>query len=422
MMKTLTRFSLAALAACLLFACNKPDVQTAPNRRVVIMYAAAFSNLSDSIAEDVRELCDGDIPFVGSGDVLLVYSHHTARGRDYNTPTSPVLFRAYRDMDGKQHRDTLAVYPSSDISSSPEVLNKVLTQVKESFPARSYGLVFSSHARGWLPVNYYDNTSSGDVWSSPASLAPMLYGPRRIGNSQRNEYPMTKWLGIEYPLESSGIDIRDLADAIPMDLDFFLMDACLMGCVEVAYELREKCKYVVFSPTEILSNGFIYTLMASRLLNVAEPDLLQICTDYMDFYNAQSGWYQAATVTMVDCSEIEPLAKACAEIIAAHPDGVAGADRNAVQHYYYNNYSDTLPWFYDLRDMMEKAGATASEMDRLDAALSSCVLYAGATPKFFDLKLERVCGLSMYLPYPDKEELNSYYKTLSWNKATGLIQ
>ena len=422
MKKTLTRCAFAVVSALLLIACSGTETEIAPNRRVVLMYAAAYSNLSPSIAQDVSELCEGDIPYIGSDDILLVYSHHTHKNQsDYTTPTNPVLFRAYKDFDGQTRSDTLKIYPSSDVSSTAAVLNQVLTEVKESFPARSYGLIFSSHARGWLPVNYQDDSVEDDMWTIFSRIAPSMVGDNPWGSDGR-EFPMTKWLGIEKPIELSGIDIRDLADAIPMKLDFFLMDACLMGCVEVAYELKDKCNYIVFSPTEILSNGFIYTLMSSRLLNVASPDLEQVCRDYMDFYNSQSGYYQAATVTMVDCSGVRRLAEVCAEIIAAHKEGIEGADREEVQHYYYFNGSDTLPWFYDLRDVLDKAGATEGELARLDAALNGCVVYSGATPKFFDLHLDRVCGLSMYLPYPDKDELNDYYKTLAWNKATGLIQ
>ena len=407
MMKTLKRCALLALAAVVLLACNRTEYDNAPNRRVFLMYAAAFSNLSPSIAEDVKELCEGAIPAVGSGDILLVYSHHT-RG-SYSIPTNPVLFRVFHDVDGKQCRDTITVYPDTDVSSTPEVLHKVLSEVKEKFPARSYGLLFSSHARGWLPVNYEDKSSGSDIWTFDA--------PRRMP-----AFPETKWLGIEHPQETSGIDIRDLADAIPMKLDFFLLDACLMGCVEVAYELRNTCHYLVFSPTEILSNGFMYDSMASHLMNVKDPELQQICQEYFEYYNSLSGLYRSATITMVDCTKTEALADVCAGIVAAHRDSFHAADRDEIQHYFYQNGSNTYPWFYDLRDVFAKAGATEAELERLDAALAGCIVYSAATPKFFDLVLENVCGMSMYYPYPDKKELNDYYKTLSWNKATGLIQ
>ncbi len=365
------------------------------------MYAAAYSNLSSSIATDVDELCEGNIPAAGSGDILLVYSHHLKTPADYKTPTNPVLVRAYTGLDGNLKKDTLTVYPETDVSSSAEVLHKVLTEVKEKFPARSYGLIFSSHARGWLPVGYTEPSSTVFFANS----------------ANREVFPLTKWFGIEN-VTGSGIDTRELADALPMKLDFFLMDACLMGCVEVAYELKEKCRLLVFSPTEVLSNGFIYSVMGSRLLNVQEPDVKQVCVDYFDYYMAQPDYYQSATITMVDCAKTEVLAKVCSEIISAHRDSWGSIDRTKVQAYFYNEFH----WFYDLRDIMVNAGATEAELQKLDAALDDCLLYTAATPKFFNLKLDRVCGLSMYLPYPDKEELNNYYKTLSWNKAIGLIQ
>ena len=389
----------AALAACLLFACNSAEIQTLPLRRVTLMYSAAFSNLSASIAEDERELREGYIPSAGCNEVLLIYSHHTT-GPGYYTPTNPVLERVYRTSDGKTRRDTITVYPDSDVSSTPEVLHKVLTEVKEKFPAPSYGLIFSSHARGWLPVDYRENDM-------------ILFG----AGAQHKDYPPTKWLGIENA-DGSGIDIRDLADAIPMKLDFFAIDACLMGCVEVAYELRDKCRFLMCSPAEILTNGFIYDKMGPRLFHTDTPDILQLCKDYYDFYMAQSGYYRSATITLIDCGRMEPLAGICSEIVSAYGDEIAALERSTVQAYFYNN----LHWFYDMRDIFFKAGVPKAEMDRLDAALSECISYKAATPTFFDLKLENVCGLSMYLPYPDREELNSYYKTLSWNKAIGLIQ
>jgi hypothetical protein len=43
------------------------------------------------------------------------------------------------------------------------------------------------------------------------------------------------------------------------------------------------------------------------------------------------------------------------------------------------------------------------------------------TATFFDLSLDRCCGLSVYLPNPSRPVLNSYYKTLDWNKVVGLL-
>ena len=399
MVKSLTRILALALAAFLICSCDWCEREPESYKRVVLMYCAAYSNLSSAIQEDADDFCQGGIPGRRDGNVLLIYAHHTAKARDYTTPTEPVLYRAYKDRKGNVYRDTLAVYPSTDVSSTPEVLHKVMTEVADRYKAEKYGLMFSSHGRGWLPVDY----------SEPSYTVFMAKG--------RKQYPPTRWLGIEL-VDGSGIDIRDLADALPVHLEFFLMDACLMGSVEVAYELRKHCDYLLISPAEILTNGFVYTTMASNLFGRPSPDLEKICREYYEYYQAQSGVFQSATVSLVDCRGLDALASVCAGIIAAHRGELDAADRSAIQPYFYNE----LHWFYDMRDIFVKAGATPEELERLDGALAACLPYTAATEKFFDLELKNVCGLSMYYPYPDRDELNAYYKTLAWNKATGLIQ
>lgn len=399
MIKSPVRILCALICAALLLSCSKQEADHLPNRRVVLFYAAAFNNLSASINTNIDDFCASGLPYVGNSDVFLVYAHMPERYGKY-TPTHPVLFRAYRGPDGAVRRDTLIVYPDSDVSSSADVLRKVLTDVKDNFPASSYGLLFSSHAKGWVPPGYAEKNNT--IWSTGAP---------------RKEYPLTRELGTEN-VEGSGIDIKDLPGAIPMHLDFFIMDACLMGCVEVAYEIKDKCDFLLFSPTEILSAGFPYTTMPPKLLNTPEPDLVGIARDFYEMYEAQSGMFRSATVTVVDCRKLDALASCFRDIVSEHRDDLDEAPRSQVQAYFYNEYH----WFFDLRDLLYEAGATDAELQRLDKALSDCITYKAATEKFFDLKLESVCGLSVYFPIPGNTVLNNYYKTLSWNQTTGLIR
>ena len=90
----------------------------------------------------------------------LLLKNPATRRLEYDYPTEPVLFRAWRDPDGTYRRDTLITYPDSDISSTPEVMSKVLNDIRELFPAPHYGLVISSHGKGWIPTGYSENNSS----------------------------------------------------------------------------------------------------------------------------------------------------------------------------------------------------------------------------------------------------------------------
>lgn len=390
MRKTIVHILLAALLLC---ACQPEGFNAPPLHRVTVMYAAAYSTLSGDIREDIDEMCDGMLPTLASGDVFVVYSHTRPTKYDHNN--NPVLFRAWRDTKGNPCRDTLKVYPSTDISSTPEVMHKVLSDVQELFPAPHFGLIISSHGMGWLPVGYKERN---DLYADLLSA--------------------TKEACIEN-VDGSGIDVNLLPDALPMKMDYILMDSCLMGCVEVAYELRDKCGLLLLSPTEVLSDGLVYNTMGELLTNVATPSIKTIAKQYFDHYQAMSGLYQSATITLVDCSKLEPLADVCRQLTDAHRSAIAALNHDDVQGYFYN---ESTHFFFDLKDIYVQAGATMAELEALDSALGNAIVYAAATEKFFNLELERVCGLSMYLPYAEKGKLNSFYKTLAWNKAIGLIK
>ena len=366
-----------------------------PLHRVTIMYAAAYSNLGYSIAEDIEDICGSGLPSLKSSDVFLVYSHMPSRGGDFTTPTSPVLFRAWADPDGTPRRDTLITYPGTDVSSSPEVMRKVLSDVKELFPAQHFGLVISSHGRGWIPTGYTENYSFS---FSSASL-------------------QTKEFCIE-SVTGSGINIPDLPDALPMKFDYIILDSCLMGGIETAWEIRDKCSLLLFSPTEILTDGFVYKTMGPLLTNVVNPDIKRVARDYYELYQSRSGYYQSASVTLVDCTRLQPVAEACRNLVDKYRIQIENTSATKVQAYFYND----LHWFFDLRDIFFQAGASEEDLAVLDAALSDAIVYTASTDTFFDLRLERVCGLSMYKPYSILTDLNNYYRGLSWNKAIGLIK
>ena len=381
------------LPLAMILASCKPDNPAAPPlHRVTIMYAAAYSSLSASITSDINDMCEGMLPSLSSGDVFVVYAHTRASSTNHNI--NPVLFRAWRDKDGTAHRDTLKTYPKTDVSSSPEVMNKVLNDIKDLYPAPHYGLMISSHGMGWLPRAYEE--------------AKDAYVPFSVG---------TREICIEN-VNGSGIDVNLLPDALPMKMDFILMDSCLMGCVEVAHELRDKCGLLLFSATEILSDGMVYTTMPPLLLNVANPDLKTIARQYYEHYQAQRGLYQSASITLVDCAQTEQLAQVCKKLTNKYRTEISFLNHNDVQAYFYN---ESTHYFFDLRDIYVQAGITAEELAELDAALEKTVQYTASTDKFFNLELERVCGLSMYLPYWDHDKLNAFYQTLSWNQAIGLI-
>lgn len=395
-------------------------------RKVLLLYSAGYNSLRNYLLDDITDLKEGWLPGNDcNDDVLLVYTHTPKSSGAYNNPTSPYLIRLYRDKDGIAVSDTLLTYPEGTISSSAEQLNEVLCYVRDNFTSRSYGMIFSSHATGYLPSGYYTNPSGyryqkSRMMRSRGIPAPVPY----IEPDFDPSLPMVKSIGQDQVGPSTTrvsyeMELTDFAEAIPMKLDYLLFDACLMGGIEVAYELRGKCGQLGFSQAEVLAEGLDYKTLTQHLLQREEPYPLGVCRDYFMQYDIQTGVYKSATISLVDCDKLDPVAEVCRDIFSAHREGLASINHEDVQRY----YRSSKHWFYDLESIVMKAGASEEEIARLQGALDQCLLYKGHTPEFMsEFRIDTFSGFSMYLPCHGSAELSKFYKTLQWNMATGLVE
>lgn len=404
---------MASVSAAVLVSCvDRNNFVPERDRKVFILYSCGYNNLSGNLSDDISQLCENAPQYSRTDDSkLLVFSHRTASFGDYATPTHPVLIDVYKDRSGKVVMDTVRVYPQTMVAVSARAVKTVLSDIGELYPAREYGMVMSSHATGWLPKGYYNENGASDVMYSAMQSAMMMYAP-----------PLVKSMGAHF--ENSGgrttsayeIEIDDFAAAIPFRLTYLMLDMCLMGCVECAYEFRNIVDYLAVSPTEILSDGLEYTNMLNRLLYSPVPDVRGACEDYFKHYSDKGS---SATISLVDCRKIETLADVCAHLFAEYGENIDNVNPNRIQKY----WRDGKHWFYDLRDILVNSGISAEDLAILDDALASCVLYNEATDKFLSIPIHTHCGLSMYLPKMDSSSgLRVFYGALAWNKATSLVK
>lgn len=394
-------------------------------RHTFIMFSLGHNNLASELEEDIKELKQGLVPGNGTDDdVLLVFSH-----RKYSQSTdprnAPLLQRIYRLPDGQTICDTLKTWSLSTISADPATISEVFDYVVKEFPSADYGALFSSHATGYLPEGFY---SKPDNYIFPGDNQPLYRGGRPRGvpyveiPRQENE-PMVKSCGQDVQGSLSyEIEIQDFANAIPIKLSYMLFDACFMGGIEVAYELKDKCDMIGFSQTEVLSNGFLYTQLGDHIFGNDGPTPQKVCEDYFNSYDIQTGVFRSATISMVDCNRLEPLAQVCNRLFEKYRNTLDTLDPSIIQRYYRYKYH----WFYDLQSIVENLGATQEEVEEFMSALNDCIIYKGATPSFLEgasgFKIDTFSGLSMYLPSDGHTELSKYYKTLQWNKITGLVR
>ncbi|MBR1405718.1 MAG: hypothetical protein IJ578_02130 [Bacteroidales bacterium] len=422
------------LPVLVLTACDGWNADKESIRNVCIIYSAGYNNLSPDLTEDLNDLATkGYVPKKKAQDVLLVASRRTAdaKGADYKTPTAAYLYRLYKH-NNKLVRDTLFALQEGVSMLEADAMRTLLGKARDLYPSDHYGMVFTSHGNGWLPSGFYANPGS----------APKSSGQRRARRIEApDNFPLygtpgvirTKSLGPEFYYEPEGttrlsteMDIDDMAAAIPMHLDYLLFDACLMGGVEVAWALREVADYVGFSQAEVLTDGFDYTTLASHLLQ-ATPDPTAVCDDFYQYYEKQSKESHSATISLIRTGELASLAQACKPLFEMYRAEISKLKTSGVQ-----GFGGTKHYFYDLADILAKAGASAEEMTGVQAALDRCVAYKATTGQYYSVyggsfEIKAFCGLSMYLPSTNavstgKAYLDEYYRTLGWNQAAELVK
>ncbi len=422
MLKRLSSF-IALLAAALLL-CGCPSVDPGDGnseRRTVLLYLAADNSLGgdDYYTNYAQNNIDSlmscrSLPMGTDKDnVLLVYLDMRHKG--------PQLLRLSQDRDGAPSSTVLMAWDDTVNSASAQQLHTVLSVAAEMYPSRYNGLILWSHGSGWLPEDYYrdpnlyDKAGGGDWFLMQNAVE---HFPSLEDDPYRH---MVKSFGEDDRRE---IDIQDLADALPIRYDYIIFDACLMGGVEVAYELRNNCNFVAFSQTEIIADGFPYAKLCKRLFNEADrigdrQAVIDFCRDYFEVYDSKTSHYsRSATISVVECLELDGLADACRTICDNHHtqiESFRAADK--VQGYFRNGRH----WFYDLEDYL-RWFAAPSEKDALDQALERAVIYKATTGFFMDFDIIRYSGLSTYIYEPSRTYLNDFYVTLDWNRAVGLVR
>ena len=444
-MRKFASYAMALVLLAVLFmtgACRKePSGQEGAlmKANVMLLYSCGYNNLSSALKEDIKDVLKSRIPYYyerGSYR-FMVFSQLSKTSYDWKTSVEPTLVEYYKDIEGGVCADTLMRCPATDVATSAVVMNKVLEYVKELVPDGRYGMIFSSHSTGWLPLGWTGKANdeiewmsvtsqSGDSLQQGASGQSGVTSQQGVSSQPQSSYAFltaehdTKTIGahfVETSKVSREIEFVDFAAAIPEDmhLQYLVMDACLAGGIEIAYEIKDKVHYYVASQTEILSDGFPYDRMTYRLLFRIRPDVKGLADDFYHLYADRSS---SCTISVVDCRHLEALADVCGGLFEKHRSEMDAINPSKVQLYFRYNWH----WFYDLKDILAHCSLSPEEEGALDSALASAVIYKNATPRAFGLDMSRHCGLSMFLPCNGSAALKDIYRDYAWNRSSGLVK
>ena len=218
------------------------------------------------------------------------------------------------------------------------------------------------------------------------------------------------------------MEIYELADALDgFHFDFLAFDACYMGSVEVAYELRNAADYLIASATEVIGYGFPYDLMIRPMFS-ATADVQGIAEAFYTYYNMQSGNMRSASIALVKNDELEGLADASRAIFSTLSDeqlwAVPLAEVQPLEYFFQKTHC-----LYDMDDYVQHlTGGQTDSYAAFRDALDRSVIYKANTPQNYFAQtgqenINTFCGLSVYAPQEIIPAMNAWYENLAWWKS-----
>lgn len=386
---TLVTILLATLTACsdsnseLLEVIINSDDDTASSvsKRTVLVYMVATNSLGSNgfDLEDIGEMQEAMSLYTDGECRLLIYH------LNYSS-TYPTLTEICNDGAGGFTTDTLVTYPSTaQASVTTARMRQVIADAQALAPANDYGLILWSHATG----------SVRSITKAAASI---------------RDYAEDN--GATMPIDS-------LAAAIPDGtFSFIYADACYLGAVEVAYQLRNKTDYFIGSPTEIPAYGMPYDqniLCFFEDESAIEQACINTYTYYSEFYRddlsqAENEAYRSITIAMVDCSRLSELASICRSI---HATAQTLTSTDQLQHYhlYYPHI------YFDFKQYTQAISTDSSLSQQFDKLLEQTIVYKACTESLFGLLTideDNFSGLSTYIIGESDATNDAFYKTLDW--------
>ena len=401
-----------------LHACISSEVLEEAPKRTILFYIGSDTNGLDNGGQGdepramINAIRAGWLP--GRGE-MLIYADQT------NRPPCLIRIKDTRDVvDGLYGLDTVHIYGEEN-SADATVLSRVINTVVSEYPADSYGMLFFSHASGWLPEG-------------------MLAAPRSL--------VIDKGEGVPREME-----YYDFAAAIPdKQFDFIIFEACFITDVMMMYELRNKAEYILGSSAEIVSPGFtpVYKNNIMRLYDTKNPVATVVAgfaQSYMDYIKTsypEDDVYCSATLGVIKMNEIENLAQSVKEALdgvildesTLTVDSIQRFDRPKYNRVNLITSGQRSVRYSDFGHIMESLAKDKLISDSNYAAflmqMQKTVVWKANTKRFLlgnlydgtpyyseydGFFIEHYSGLSTYIEQDVYQELNAAYQNSSWYKA-----
>lgn len=356
--------------------------------RAVLVYMTAHNNLGygDPQDGDARHFDERDLAEMAEaaragalGANRLLVLHSPWEGEAVLKEVTPAGFKTLKSY-GKTLNTTLSA-----------TMKQVIDDFQALAPAHAYGLILWGHGSGWLEDGQEQ-------------------APRR-----------RSYGGFETGGRHTWMNISTMADVLEGKcFDYLYFDCCFMAGVEVAYELRHAVGTVIASSSELPSEGMPYH-KTLRYLMADNPDLPQAAAATFGHFDAKQGFDRTCTISVIHTAGLDALADAVGN---AWLTATSAPSRFSVQQFASPNDYTYRYRYFDLLHAVESA-ATPQATAAVSEALGNAVVYSSATPyiwekdadhpwDYYQVKIDRHCGLTTYIPSSQADLDNYGYLQLEW--------
>lgn len=350
---------------------------------------------------------------------LIIYEDGKSTNLQPGHRGKPALYRLKRNYDNKQKVDTIMIrqFDEDLDSTNPEIMQSIINEAFNAFPASIKGLELWSHGLGWAPSPNYRATRNAE----DATRASQYFGQD----------------------DSNYLEIWNLRKALEKTphLDYIIFDACNMGQAEVAYELRNAVDYMLACPTEIMAQGLPYADLILRLSFCYDKQtLLFSLYSYVDefaFYypgkirDRFDTYVDGGTIALSDLTQVTELHHAYKALLS-----VCEERRQLLEEHPYTYLDKIQPfgrsvassefYFYDLMSyadfLVNDNPSECPEYAKLKEALKKTIMKEYHSEHVLNFKTMNSCGLGIGIPEifgktaTNKNTLLSAYNELQWAK------
>ena len=384
---------------CLGFtSCSENETPEPRTTRTILVYMMANNSLNSFASKNIESMIEGATSKNLNGGNLIVY---------YAPAGSPPELLRIKEENGVVKKIHLKDYEKQN-SADPDVMRSVISEVVSQYPADSYGLVYWSHADGWIP---YPVPSASTRWIG-----------QDTGEGQDNRMNISDF-------------VEALDDEMP-HFDFIMFDACFMMSIEVAYAVRNYTDYYMGCPTENPGPGAPYDKVVPLMFK--QGAAVQMAEAYFNHYNenykagvgiSNANWTGGTSVAVLKTSELDNLAILTNQVLQTD---VTLEELRANIFDYDKRISKGHIGYFDMQGIIQYLTSDV-EYKMWKQAFNSALVYWNTTEKnysaFADYRFDAVAGMfsmketngvTHYIPLSLDSQAAAAYRSTAWYTAAGL--